>query len=291
MAITIPPQSQDHQPGVEGKMKPLAVHISPDYKGSGKLTGKKALITGGDSGIGRAAALHFAREGADIAIVYLEEHEDARETARLIEAEGRKAVLIPGDVSSSTFCNEAVEKAVSQLGSLDVLVNNAGVQYVSNDLTDITDEVWQRHMDVNINGYFYMARAALKHLKAGASVISTSSINAFAGNKSLVAYTTTKAAEMGFTRALALQLAEKNPGERRGAGPDLDTTATGKLGAGRSAGSGWSGQEHAYGTYWRAKRDGACVCLSGLGRFLLRDWPDAPRQRRHDHQWLRCCLP
>lgn len=209
MAITIPPQSQDHQPGVEGKMKPLAVHIRSDYKGSGKLTGKKALITGGDSGIGRAAALHFAREGADIAIVYLEEHEDAKETARLIEAEGRKVILLPGDISSSTFCNEAVEKAVSHLGGLDIVVNNAGVQYVSNDLTDITDDVWQRHMDVNINGYFYITRAALKHLKSGASIISTSSINAFAGNKSLVAYTTTKAAEMGFTRALALQLAEK----------------------------------------------------------------------------------
>ncbi|NHN88295.1 glucose 1-dehydrogenase [Acetobacter conturbans] len=209
MSLTIPPQSQDHQPGVEGKMTPPAIHIRPGYKGSGKLTGKKALITGGDSGIGRAAALHFAREGADVAIIYLEEHEDAQETARLIEAEGRKAVLIAGDVASSSFCNEAVEKAVSDLGGLDILVNNAGVQYVSLDLTDITDEVWQRHMDVNINGYFYITRAALKHLNSGASIISTSSINAFAGNKSLVAYTTTKSAEMGFTRALALQLAGK----------------------------------------------------------------------------------
>ncbi|MFT8719277.1 glucose 1-dehydrogenase [Acetobacter sp.] len=209
MALTIPPQSQDHQPGVEGKMKPHAEHIRPDYKGSGKLAGKKTLITGGDSGIGRAAALHFAREGADVAIVYLEEHEDAKETARLIEKEGRKAVLIAGDVASSAFCNEAVEKAVAELGGLDVIVNNASVQYVSSDLTDITDELWQRHMNVNINGYFYIARAALKHLKAGASIISTSSVNAFAGNKSLVAYTTTKAAEMGLTRALALQLADK----------------------------------------------------------------------------------
>ena len=209
MALTIPPQSQDHQPGVEGKMKPHAEHIRPDYKGSGKLAGKKTLITGGDSGIGRAAALHFAREGADVAIVYLEEHEDAKETARLIEKEGRKAILIAGDVASSAFCNEAVEKAVAELGGLDVIVNNASVQYVSSDLTDITDELWQRHMNVNINGYFFIARAALKHLKAGASIISTSSINAFAGNKSLVAYTTTKAAEMGLTRALALQLADK----------------------------------------------------------------------------------
>lgn len=210
MALTIPPQSQDHQPGTEGAMKPHAVHIRDEYKGSGKLAGKKALITGGDSGIGRAAALHFAREGADIAIVYLEEHEDAKETARLIEKEGRKALLIPGDVRRSEFCTQAVEKTVSALGGLDVVVNNAGIQYISKDLTDITDEMWQRHMDTNINGYFYITRAALQHLRAGASIISTSSINAFAGNASLVAYTTTKAAEMGFTRALALQLAEKN---------------------------------------------------------------------------------
>lgn len=165
MTFTIPPQSQDHQPGVEKLMKPLAVHIRPDYKGSGKLDGKKALITGGDSGIGRAAALHFAREGADVSILYFDEHEDAQETVRLIEAEGRKALAIAGDVSSSAFCNDAVAETVKILGGLDIIVNNAGVQYVSEDLTDITDEVWQHHMNVNINGYFYITRAALPHLK------------------------------------------------------------------------------------------------------------------------------
>lgn len=209
MPLTISPQSQSHQPGIEKVMKPLAVHIRPDYRGSGKLTNRKALITGGDSGIGRSAALHFAREGADVAIIYLEEHEDAQETVRLIKNEGRNAIAIPGDVASSTFCNEAVKQTVEALRGLDIVVNNAGVQYVSEDLTDITDEVWQHHMDVNINGYFYITRAALPHLKKGATIISTSSINAFSGNKSLVAYTTTKAAEMGFTRALALQLANK----------------------------------------------------------------------------------
>ena len=209
MSLNIPPQSQDHQPGVEKAMKPLAVHIRPDYRGSGKLTGRKALVTGGDSGIGRSAALHFAREGADVAIIYLDEHEDARETVRLIEAEGRKGLAIAGNVASSQFCNEAVGKVVETLGGLDIVVNNAGVQYVSEDLTDITDAVWQHHMDVNINGYFYIARAALPHLKAGSAIIATSSINAFAGNDALVAYSTTKAAEMGFTRSLALQLASK----------------------------------------------------------------------------------
>ncbi|OUJ10684.1 glucose 1-dehydrogenase [Acetobacter sp. DsW_063] len=209
MSLAIPPQSQAHQPGVEKVMKPLAVHIRPEYRGSGKLAGKRALITGGDSGIGRAAALHFAREGADVAIVYLEEHEDAKETVRLIEAEGRKGLALAGDVRHSAFCNDAVSKTVEAFGGLDVVVNNAGVQYVSLDLTDITDEVWQHHMDVNVNGYFYITRAALPHLKNGSAIICTSSINAFSGNDSLVAYSTTKAAEMGFTRSLALQLADK----------------------------------------------------------------------------------
>ncbi len=209
MPAEIPPQSQDHQPGVEKLMRPLAEHIRPDYRGSGKLAGRKALISGGDSGIGRAAALHFAREGADVAILYLEEHEDAKETVRLIEAEDRKGLAIAGDVASGPVCDDAVARTVKAFGGLDILVNNAGVQYVSDDLTKISDEEWRRHMDVNINGYFYLTRAALPHLDAGSAIICTSSVNAFAGNKSLVAYTTTKGAEMGFTRALALQLAEK----------------------------------------------------------------------------------
>ncbi|MBB2205769.1 glucose 1-dehydrogenase [Gluconacetobacter takamatsuzukensis] len=209
MSQTIPPQSQDHQPGIERLLVPQAEHIRADYRGSGKLQGRRALITGGDSGIGRAAALHFAREGADVAILYLEETEDAQETIRLVEAEGVKGLAIAGDVSDSTVCDDAVARTVAAFGGLDIVVNNAGVQYVSEDLTDITNAVWQRHMDVNINGYFYIVRAALPHLGKGSAIINTSSINAFAGNTSLVAYSTTKAAEMGFTRALALQLAEK----------------------------------------------------------------------------------
>lgn len=209
MTKTIPPQSQPHQPGIERLMDPPAEHIRPDYKGSGKLAGRRALITGGDSGIGRAAALHFAREGADVGILYLEEDEDARETIRLVEAEGVRGLAIRGDVSDSAVCTDAVTRTVETFGGLDIVVNNAGVQYVSNDLTDITDAQWQRHMDVNINGYFYITRAALPHLGQDSVIINTSSINAFAGNTSLVAYTTTKAAEMGFTRALALQLAPK----------------------------------------------------------------------------------
>ncbi|GBR11661.1 SDR family oxidoreductase [Acetobacter oeni] len=209
MPNQIPPQLQQHQPGVEGLMKPPAIHIRPDYRGSGKLAGRKALISGGDSGIGRSAALHFAREGADVAFLYLEEHDDAKETVRLIEAEGRKAVAVAGNVASGRVCKDAVDQVVNILGGLDILVNNASVQYVSDDLTKISDEEWQRHMDININGYFYLTRAALPHMGPKSAIINTSSINAFAGNKSLVAYTTTKGAETGFTRALALQLVDR----------------------------------------------------------------------------------
>ncbi|WP_336761516.1 glucose 1-dehydrogenase [Asaia sp. VD9] len=209
MPEQIPPQSQDHQPGVEKAMRPPATHIRESYRGSGKLSGKKAIVSGGDSGIGRSAALHFAREGADVAILYFEEHEDADETKRLIEAEGVRAIALSGDIRSSHFCNEAVSQVVEAFGGLDVLVNNAGWQVVNQDSATITDEEWQRHMDTNINGYFYLTRAALPHLKKGSAIVNTSSINAYRGSAGLLAYSTTKAAEMGFTRALALELVEK----------------------------------------------------------------------------------
>lgn len=191
-------------------MQPRACHIRDSYRGSGKLENRRALISGGDSGIGRAAALHFAREGADVAILYLEEDEDAQETIRLIETEGRRGLAIRGDVRSSAMCDEAVNKTVEILGSLDILVNNAGVQYHNSDTSSVTDEEWQRHIDTNINGYFYLTRAALPHLASGSAIINTSSIAGFHGSKGLVAYSTTKAAEMGFTRALSLELAAKN---------------------------------------------------------------------------------
>lgn len=160
-------------------MRPAAIHIRDSYRGSGKLDGRKALISGGDSGIGRAAALHFAREGADVAILYLEEHEDAQETVRLIEKEGRKALAIAGDIRSSQFCNDAIARTVKAFGGLDILVNNAGWQVVNQDSATITDDEWQRHMDTNINGYFFLTRAALAHLGQGSAIINTSSINAY----------------------------------------------------------------------------------------------------------------
>lgn len=209
MPEQIPPQSQSHQPGVEKAMRPLAVHIRDGYRGSGKLLGKTALISGADSGIGRAAALHFAREGANVVILYLEEHEDAQETVSLIEREGTKALAIAGDIRSSAFCNDAVKQTIEQFGTLDILVNNAGWQVVNQNSATITDDEWQRHMDTNINGYFYLTRAALAHLGEGSAIINTSSINAYRGSAGLLAYSTTKAAEMGFTRALALELVSK----------------------------------------------------------------------------------
>ncbi len=203
-------QKQDRLPGLEREMDPPAEFIRDDYKGSGKLAGKVALVSGGDSGIGRAAALHFAREGADVAILYFDEHEDAEDAKRLIEAEGRRGLALAGDIRDSGFCNDAVAKTVEAFGHLDVLVNNAGRQEVQTRLEDITDEQWENTFATNIHGYFYLTRAALHHLKAGASIINTTSINSFIGHPMLVDYTATKGAIDGFTRALSQQLIERD---------------------------------------------------------------------------------
>ncbi len=206
----IPAQQQDRLPGRETEMHPQAEFIRDSYTGSGKLAGKVALISGGDSGIGRAAAVHFAREGADVAIMYLNEHEDAENARRMVETEGRRCLLIAGDIRDSRHCNDAVEQTVKAFGRLDVLVNNAGRQEVQTRLEDITDEQWEKTFATNINGYFYLTRAALPHLQAGASIINTTSINSFIGHPLLVDYTSTKGAIDGFTRALSQQLIERD---------------------------------------------------------------------------------
>ncbi|MFC4438675.1 MULTISPECIES: SDR family oxidoreductase [Natrialbaceae] len=206
-AEEIAPQEQDRQPGVEGEMVPPAEFIRDDYRGSGKLEGKVAIVTGGDSGIGRAAAVHFAREGADVAVMYLDEEEDAETTAGMIEAEGQECLTIGGDVRDSAFCQAAVEEIVGELGNVDVLVNNAATQVVKTDLTDITDEQWEETFATNIHGYFYMTKAALPHLEDGDAIVNTTSINAFAGKATLVDYSTTKGAIVAFTRSLSQQLA------------------------------------------------------------------------------------
>lgn len=204
-----PPQQQPRQPGREDEMRPRPIYIREDYRGSGRLENKIALITGGDSGIGRAVAVHFAREGGHVAIVYLEEHGDAQETKRLVEAEGRRCLTLPGDVSDEGFCYEAVNRTVQEFGGLDVLVNNAAEQHPKHDLREITAEQLVRTFRTNIFGYFFMAKAALDHLKAGAVILNTTSVTAYAGNKQLLDYSATKGAIVSFSRSLALSLVEK----------------------------------------------------------------------------------
>ncbi|APX96673.1 SDR family oxidoreductase [Natronorubrum daqingense] len=206
-AAEIEPQEQNRQPGLESEMEPPAEFIRDDYEGSGKLEGKVAVVTGGDSGIGRAAAVHFAREGADVAVMYLDEEEDAETTAEMVEDEGQASLTLAGDVRDSAFCQAAVEEVVDEFGDLNVVVNNAAAQVVKTDLTDISDEQWEETFATNIHGYFYLTKAALPHLEDGDTIVNTTSINAFRGHDTLVDYSTTKGAIVAFTRSLSQQLA------------------------------------------------------------------------------------
>ena len=200
------PEQHLAKPGHEHQLEPRPRYEAPTYRGAGKLTDRVALITGGDSGIGRAVAVLYAREGADVAIVYLSEHGDAEETARAVEREGRRAVLIPGDVSDSAFCDEAVSATVRALGGLDILVNNAAYQQHQQSLEDITDEQLARTFHTNIFGYFYMARAALRHLKRGGVILNTGSVTGMDGSPGLLDYASTKGAIHAFTKSLAQNL-------------------------------------------------------------------------------------
>ena len=204
----LPPQHQEHQPGSEQEMTPEPQAIYPDYRGSGKLDGRRALITGGDSGIGRAVAVHFAREGADVAVVYLDEDEDAEQTKRWVEEEGRQCVTIRGDVAEKRFCQAAVEEAVEKLGGLDVLVNNAAVQFVREDIEDISEEQLDKTFRTNIYAHFFMVQAARPHLGEGDAIINSTSITAFRGKAVLLDYASTKGAILAFTRSLAENLVE-----------------------------------------------------------------------------------
>ena len=203
------PRQRLKKPGVEADMQLRPRFLAPDYRGSGKLQGMCALVTGGDSGIGRAVAVLFAREGADIAVVYLDEHEDARETQAHVEAEGRRCLLIPGDVADSAFCRDAVAQALKAFGRLDILVNNAAFQMHAASLEDVTDERLEMTLETNIGGYFRMARAALPHLKKGASIINTGSVVGLEGSGHLLDYSTTKGAIHAFTKSLASNLLDK----------------------------------------------------------------------------------
>lgn len=206
-----PPFEPQHQPvpGSQSKMSPLPDCGETSYKGSGRLANKIALITGGDSGIGRAVAIAYAREGADVAISYLDEHDDAKETARWVEEAGRQCLLLPGDLANKAQCEAVVNKTVEQFGRIDVLVNNAAFQMTHETLEEITDEEWLKTFDINITAMFRICKAALPSMASGSSIINTSSVNSDMPNESLLVYATTKGAIANFTAGLAQMLGER----------------------------------------------------------------------------------
>ncbi len=202
-----PPQHQNEQPGIESLMNPRPLFDDPTYLPNKKLQGKVAIITGGDSGIGRAVAVAFAKEGADVAIVYLSEHEDAKETQHAIEKYQRKCLLLPGDVGTPTFCQEAVTNVLQAWNRLDILVNNAAEQHPQPDILSITPEQLENTFRTNVFGYFFMCQAALPHMKQGATIINTTSVTAYEGNAQLIDYSSTKGAIVTLTRSLSASLA------------------------------------------------------------------------------------
>src|SRR5437764_13070778 len=206
-----PPFAEQKQPvpGITNAMTPVPDHGENSYKGNNRLNGKKAVITGGDSGIGRAVAVAFAREGADVLISYLNEDRDARETERLVKDAGRKAILVPGDLKEANHCRAVIAKAVSELGGVDILVNNAAHQASFKSIEDISDDEWELTFRVNVHSMFYLTQAAVPHMKKGAAIINTASINSDLPNPTLLAYATTKGAIQNFTAGLAQFLAEK----------------------------------------------------------------------------------
>lgn len=206
---TLPPQEQNQQPGIESKMNPRPKYEPANYKAAGKLLGKAALITGGDSGIGRAVAVLFAKEGADVVISYLNEHSDAEETKRQVEQEGRKCVLIAGDIGVEAFCQDLINQTVKSLGKLDILINNAAEQHPQDKIEDITAEQLERTFRTNIFAMFYLTKAAMPHLKEGSTIINTTSITAYRGSPQLLDYSSTKGAILSFTRSLSTNLADK----------------------------------------------------------------------------------
>jgi NAD(P)-dependent dehydrogenase (short-subunit alcohol dehydrogenase family) len=203
------PRQRQRQPGIESKMRPRPRHSDPDQRGCDRLKDKVALITGGDSGIGRAVAIAFAKEGADLAIAYLDEHEDAAETKRLVEEQGRRCITIAGDVGDEKFCELAIARTVNDLGSLDVLVNNAAEQHPQESIEKISAEQLERTFRTNIFSYFFLTKAALPHLRKGSAIVNTTSVTAYRGSPALIDYSATKGAIVAFTRSLSQALVDK----------------------------------------------------------------------------------
>ena len=272
---------EDRLPGHESKLEPKP-DWEPRYPGSGRLKGKVALITGADSGIGRAVAALFAREGADVAILYLCEHDDAAKTKQIVEEEGRRAITIAGDIGDKEFCEQAVQQTVDQLGRLDILVNNAGEQHPDKDIRDITEEQLKRTFQTNIFGMFFLTQAALPHLKEGSAIINCTSVTMYKGSKQLLDYSATKGAITAFTRSLAEEPGrEGHPRERRRAGADLDAAQpVRRAAAGEDPGVR---QGHADGPARPAQRGRAELPVPRLRGFELHDRAGPPPRRRGHH--------
>ncbi|MGY3717594.1 SDR family oxidoreductase [Sutcliffiella cohnii] len=206
---TLPPQQQNKQPGIESEMNPLPVWEDKNYKSSDKLKGKVAIITGGDSGIGRAVSVLFAKEGATVVIVYLNEHDDAQKTKEAVEKQGQQCLLLAGDVGQEEFCQHIVDETIKQYSRIDILINNAAEQHPQNSIEDITSAQLERTFRTNIFSFFYLTKAALPYMTAGSTIINTASVTAYEGNETLLDYSSTKGAVVTFTRSLAKQLAPK----------------------------------------------------------------------------------
>lgn len=203
------PKQEQERPGIEAEMDPQPLADDPTYRGSGKLRNKTALITGGDSGIGRAVAIAFAKEGANVAIVYLSEHRDAKDTKRMVEEHGGKCILIPGDISDESFCKDAIKQTVKEFKKMDILVNNAAVQYPKESIEEISAKQLEKTFRVNIFSMFYLVKASLKYLKEGSAIINTTSVTAYRGSAGLLDYSATKGAIVSFTRSLSVSLLKK----------------------------------------------------------------------------------
>jgi NAD(P)-dependent dehydrogenase (short-subunit alcohol dehydrogenase family) len=274
---TMPPQHQDIAHGSETQMNPPPVYIDERYRGAGKLAGKVAIISGADSGIGRAVAVHFAEEGCDIVLLYFDRAEDAQHTQAEIERRGRQVLPLAGDVADAAFCRQVVDQAIGKWGHIDILVNNAGEQQPQKGLEDISEEQWEQTFRTNIFGMFQLTKAALPHLAKGAAIVNTTSITAYKGNPMLLDYSSTKGAITTFTRSLALNLAER--GIRVNAvapGPIWTPLITSTF----CRQGGHLRRGHADEAPGPAGRGGPGLRLPGLQRFVLRQRPGAAREWR-----------